>query len=297
MDDARAITWALGGSWHGSYGTAPCPICQPERRRDQRALSIADGHGGRLLLRCFKSACAFSDVMSAVGLRSGNWSPSDPAAAARRETERRAQAAKRAKLAHRLWREARGIEGTPAERYLRARGIRGTLPRALRYHPEAWHGPTAQRLPAMVAEVQGAGLPAVHRTFVAADGSGKATVRPAKLMLGSTSGGAVRLSDGPEPLVVCEGIETGLALLDGLAERRLRIWSALSTSGMRALRLPAQPGAIFIAPDGDRAGIEAAEALARRAAGEGWTARIMDPPGPGLDWADWVAARATEAAA
>ena len=40
MTDPRTITSALGGHWYGSYGTAPCPVCQPERRRDQAALTL-----------------------------------------------------------------------------------------------------------------------------------------------------------------------------------------------------------------------------------------------------------------
>ncbi len=39
MTDARALTQALGGRWHGHYGAAPCPVCQPERRKGQNALT------------------------------------------------------------------------------------------------------------------------------------------------------------------------------------------------------------------------------------------------------------------
>ena len=27
MTDARELTLALGGRFHGRYGTAPCPVC------------------------------------------------------------------------------------------------------------------------------------------------------------------------------------------------------------------------------------------------------------------------------
>lgn len=49
MTDARTLTLARGGRWHGRYGTVPCPICQPEARRGQDALTLADGRDGRLL--------------------------------------------------------------------------------------------------------------------------------------------------------------------------------------------------------------------------------------------------------
>jgi len=63
----REIITSLGGVWHGSYGTAACPCCQPERRRDQMALSICE-RGGTLLLRCHKSACTFKDITSLLGI-------------------------------------------------------------------------------------------------------------------------------------------------------------------------------------------------------------------------------------
>jgi hypothetical protein len=71
MTDARDLTLALGGRWHGRYGAAPCPICQPERRKGQNALTLADGRNGRLVLDCKKTACAFLDILAAAGVRSG----------------------------------------------------------------------------------------------------------------------------------------------------------------------------------------------------------------------------------
>ena len=87
MTDARSLTMALGGRWHGRYGTAPCPVCQPERRKDQNALTLADGRDGRLLASCKKSACAFSDIIRAAGIAPGEYQPPDPAILAQRERE------------------------------------------------------------------------------------------------------------------------------------------------------------------------------------------------------------------
>jgi hypothetical protein len=240
-----------------------------------------------LLAHCKKAGCRFEDILAAAGLRSGDTRAPDAATLARREAEARAEARRKAEQARRLWAEAQPIEGTPAARYLReARGIRfERLPRTLRYHPAAWHGPTARRWPALVAAVQGAGLPAVHRTFLRPDGSGKADIEPAKAMLGGTAGGAVRLMDGPGALVVAEGIETALAAWCLRGDATARAWAALSTSGLRALRLPPQPGRLCIAADGDAPGTAAAQALAERAHGLGWQVTIAAPPA-GRDWAD-----------
>lgn len=285
MTDARELTLALGGRWHSRYGAAPCPICQPEGRKGQNALTLADGTNGRLVLNCKKSACAFLDILAAAGLRLGDYAPPDAATLAQREREQKAKAEKRAAQAKRLWDEALPIKGTAAETYLRGRGITCPLPRTLRFHGACWHGPTARRYPALVAAVQGSGLPAVHRTYLRLDGACKADVEPAKAMLGATAGGAVRLCEGPGPLVVAEGIENGLSLLCGLLDGPATVWAALSTSGLRGLRLPAQFGRLTIACDGDGPGREAAHNLAERAHALGWQVSILDP-GDGADFND-----------
>ena len=295
MTDARTLTLSLGGKWYGRYGLTACPCCQPERRRDQAALSIRDGDGGRLLLRCHKAGCSFTDILAAAGIGPGEYRGPDPAEMARREAERHAEARRKAEQASRLWCEAQPIAGTPAARYLReARGIAlATLPAVLRFHPEAWHV-TARRYPALVALVEGGNGCAVHRTYLRPDGSGKAMVDPAKAMLGGTAGGAVRLTDGPGPLLVGEGIESTLAAFLLRRDATARAWAALSTSGLRGLRLPPQPGRLCIAPDGDAPGIGAAHALAERAHALGWQVTIAAPPA-GADWSDVLQGKAVAA--
>jgi hypothetical protein len=295
MTDAHALSLALGGRWHGRYGTAPCPVCQPERRRAQNGLTLADGRNGRLVLDCKKTACAFLDILAAAGIRSGDYRAPDPAILAQRELEAEAQAQHKAAQAKRLWNEAQPITGTAAETYLRGRGITCALPEVLRFHPECWHGPTARRWPALVALVEGGDGFALHRTYLRPDGSGKAGLDGGdKLMLGATTGGAVRLSGGPSRLVVAEGVESGLSLLCGLLDGPATIWAALSTSGLRGLRLPARPGRLTIATDGDKPGREAAHALAERAHGLGWHVSMLDP-GDGLDFNDILTRKAVAA--
>jgi hypothetical protein len=40
MMTAQILCTQLGGRWYGRYGAAPCPACQPERRKGQNALTI-----------------------------------------------------------------------------------------------------------------------------------------------------------------------------------------------------------------------------------------------------------------
>ena len=137
----------------------------------------------------------------------------------------------------------------------------------------------------MVALVEGSTGFAVHRTYLLPDGSGKALVEPAKAMLGSVTGGAVRLSEAHGPLVVAEGIETALSFASGLIEGPVTAWAALSTSGIRGLKLPTTQGRITVAPDGDAAGHAAATALAERAHALGWSVSLLSAP-EGYDWND-----------
>lgn len=187
MTDARSLTLALQGQWHGRYGAAPCPICQPERQKGQNALTLSDAPGGRLLAHCKKAGCSFVNLARALGLAPGDFTRLDPDELARAAAQAQAEAARRANQASNLWKRAVPIKGTPGETYLRSRGLE-MAPRTLRFHPLAWHRPTDQRLPAMVALVEGSDLPAVHRTWLKPDGSAKAEVEPAKAMLGSVQG-------------------------------------------------------------------------------------------------------------
>lgn len=293
MTDAKTLTTVLGGAWHSRYGVAPCPCCQPERRRDQSALTLADGADGRLLLNCKKSSCSFSDILAAAGLTSGDYTPPDPTEIARREAEAKAQAEKKARQAFALWKEAVPICGTPAETYLRGRGISCDLPDTLRFHPSAWH-PTAKRFPAMLALVEGGTGPAVHRTYLASNGSSKADVTPDKAMLGAVKGGAVRLTEAQGPLVVAEGIETALSLACGLLGTPATIWATLSTSGIRGVSLPAKPHRLTIATDGDAPGRDAGNSLAERATALGWSVSLLPAP-DGRDWNDILCMKGAEA--
>jgi hypothetical protein len=294
MTGARELTLALGGRWHGRYGAAPCPVCQPDRRRDQNALTLSDGGAG-LLLHCKRAGCDFCDILAAAGVMAGGYRAPDPADFAKRAAEAKVKAARRAEAAHQLWGESQPIDGTLAEAYLRGRGIACPSPDRLRFHPQCWHGPSGSRFPAMVALVEGGDGFAVHRTFLRPDGTGKAGLAGGdKLMLGATAGGAVRLSGGRSRLAITEGIESGLSLLCGLLAGPATVWAALSTSGMRSLRLPPVAGQLVIACDGDRPGREAAFVLASRANALGWEVSLIDP-GAGADFNDVLTGKAVAA--
>lgn len=282
---ARTITKALNGHWHGRYGLCLCPA---HANTKSPALSVSDGYDGRLLLRCH-AGCDFLSILDALkGLGliegSGHYAPPSYEEMEANRLKELEKAKKQEARALECWNTAKPIHGTLAETYLRSRSITSPIGESLQFHGSCWH-PTGQQLPAMVALVEGAERLAIHRTYLRADGMGKALIEPAKAMLGSVAGGAVRLSGGADKLIVCEGIETGLSLLSGLVRGSVSVWAALSTSGMKALTLPDNPAQLTIATDGDEAGRQAGHALATRATARGWKVSLLPAP-DSRDWND-----------
>src|SRR5262249_53564311 len=94
-----------------------------------------------------------------------------------------------------VWRGSRPITGTPAETYLRERGIRGQLPPTLRY-AVLKHTDTGLMLPTMIAPVQGPdrSIIGLHRTYLRADGRDKAPITKPRKMLGRYMTGAIRFA-------------------------------------------------------------------------------------------------------
>ena len=195
----------------------------------------------------------------------------------------------RARAALDIWRASRPATETPVEAYLRSRGLTLPLPSTLRFHDRLKHQ-SGGVWPAMVALVtRGSdGTPlGVHRTFLARDGAGKAPVEPTKMMLGPCRGGAVRLAEPGDPLMVGEGIETCFSAVQATGHPA---WAALSTSGIRALDLPDEAREVIVLADGDEPGEAAAREAALRWKREGRSVRIARPP-RGADFNDLLVGR------
>jgi hypothetical protein len=129
---------------------------------------------------------------------------------------------------------------------------------------------------------------AIHRTFLARNGNGKAPVDQTKMMLGPCRGGVVRLGQCGDVLMVGEGIETCLAAMQATGHAA---WAALSTSGLRTLDLPRGARDVIVLADGDEPGEAAAQDCARRWTREGRRVRIARPP-QGMDFNDLLKASA-----
>jgi len=218
------------------------------------------------------------------------------------------EAQKRRAQARALWFHAEPcIAGTPVEDYLKGRGLDlrelGRAPGALRFASACWNGERREALPAMVAAIAGPNGKhvATHRTWLERRSDGhwqKAALDRPKMVLGGFAGGCIRLWRGAsglalgvapegESAIVCEGIETGLALALACPERR--ILAAVSVSNMARLVLPPSITDVTIAGDNDgdnQAARRALEAACRAFAEQGRTVRLAIPEMTGADWND-----------
>jgi hypothetical protein len=184
--------------------------------------------------------------------------------------------------AARLFAASVPVAGTLADTYLRSRGLtQGGTTSALCFHPKCWHRDEGQTRsvprPALIAAVtDGAGaLQGVHRTWLAPDGQGKARVETQRRAMGHLLGNAVRLTPHDDIIVVGEGNETMLSLIEAVPG--LPVWAALSSGHLGAVLLPEGLQRLYIAIDRDPAGWAAAERLSARALDAGIAVRVLEP--------------------
>jgi putative DNA primase/helicase len=289
--NAETIASALGGHRAGKTWMARCPVHEDR----SPSLSITTGRDGKVLVRCH-AGCDQRDLIVAL-LQRGLWQTNGRVSRIafnhrhRLAEEPDADTLKRRAAALAIWQASQAAEGTPVATYLPSRGLDVPASPALRFHADLKH-PSGGVWPAMVALVTH-GITrspiAVHRTFLARDGGGKAPVSPAKMMLGPCRGGVVRLCEPGAVLMVGEGIETCLAAMQATGNAA---WAALSTSGLRSLDLPRDVRDVIVLADGDDPGEAAALDCARRLQREGRRVRIARPP-QGMDFNDLLRAAPT----
>ena len=282
MPTVEHLAKVLAGQRVGAGWMARCP----GHDDTDPSLSIQIGRYGNVLVHCH-AGCAQLHVIAALRAL-GLWGdqaernhhtpkPFRPARldvtdSARRET------------ALSIWHASRPASGTVVQTYLVGRGLRIPVPAALRFHRRLRH-PSGLAWPGMVALVT-AGInatpQAVHRTFLACDGAGKAPVMPEKMMLGPCRGGVVRLGTPGDVLMVGEGIETCLSAMVATGHVA---WAALSASGLRVLDLPPYARDVIVLADGNDVGDSAARACALRWSAEGRKVRLAHAP-RGTDFND-----------
>ena len=211
----KKIALALGGRRAGRGWLALCPAHDDS----QPSFSISESEDGRVLVHCF-AGCSQERVIAELraldlwkqanlctrtrpmplGCRGHAPDPSD---------------ARRTEVALAIWRSTTLLERTPVEVYLATRGLDLPTLQTVRFHKDLRH-PSGGNWPAMIALVTRGtdNIPmAVHRTWLAGNGLGKAPVEPQRAMLGPCRGGAVRLAPPGPIMMIGEGIENAGSFL------------------------------------------------------------------------------------
>ena len=202
-----------------------------------------------------------------------------------------------------MWLHARpDVLDTPVDSYLKNRGIdlraMGHVPGVLRFAPDLWHAGAHMNLPAMVAAITGPDgrHAATHRTWLERSGGAWIKARltingkpDSKKVLGSFPGGCIRLWKGAsgkslkaappgDPVVIAEGIETSLSIVQAIPE--IRVLCGVSQGSMANVELPPQIGTVILALDNDKkpAAEQNAARLVNRWMERGFDVRIARSP-------------------
>jgi hypothetical protein len=233
------------------------------------SLSIRDGNRG-VCIHCF-AGCHPADVYRAIRrldaklLEPGNTAPEPVKGSSEYERRQHDKAAW-------LWSQRRPLAGSIAERYLRqTRRYSGLLPttlaflppRKLEQHPAliVAFGLVGESEPGVLATPLD--VTSVHLTLLKRDGSDKANVKPAKLIIGRPLGRPIVLAPPNDllGLAVCEGLEDGLTVHEATG---LGAWAAGAAGFMPKLAdtVPHYIEAVTIFAHPDAAGERGARQLA-----------------------------------
>jgi putative DNA primase/helicase len=178
---------------------------------------------------------------------------------------------------------------TPADRYLKGRGIDISVLNDLYYHRKLWHSETGTSPPAMVGLFRDVSdnVTAIHRTWlrITADEVIKAGVSPNKMFLGPAKGCSIHLAPAAPEMVIGEGIESTASAMKRYG---LPGWAAGSTSFMEEMMLPDLVREVLITADNDAsgAGERAAIKAAHRFMVGGRRVEVVMPSEVGTDFND-----------
>jgi putative DNA primase/helicase len=209
--DAERLAKALGAVRSGRQWKCKC-VSHEDR---SPSMIIFDGRTGAVQVRCM-AGCEPADIIAVLKSR-GLWhsekleQTSSPRKSVSHETGSRHEQQMRV-LARCVFDEAKPLTGTLAQTYFDSRDlwcVARDIP-DIRFHPACPRAGGEQ--PAIVIamrSIQSHAVTAVQRIFLTRgarkDGKG--------MMLGTASGAAMQLQSRGPTLNICEGLETGLAII------------------------------------------------------------------------------------
>lgn len=304
----------------------PCPV--HGGKDGYRTFPDVAETGGSVCNTCGIHADGFATLMWATGmgfketisevkayLRLGTSKPLPARVVKRVEKSDKKEDEKLRLSLNRVWNESiqiRERDAEPARLYLARRGISISPPESLRFHPSLPYYDGKERIgdyPAIISMVSGAQGNAVtiHRIYLTQDGNKAQVKAPKKLMMYPSDrkivGGAIRVSPAARKsstLLVAEGVETTLAVIEGTREAEFPVWSTVNALLMENFVPPEWTTRVIIFGDKDLPteqhpkghGQEAAKKLVQRLWQRGIQASAIIPAGeipPGeksLDWLD-----------
>jgi hypothetical protein len=298
MSSAAAIAQALADARkvhrnkRGWFATYCC--CHEDR---SPSLCIADGDRVPLVVKCH-AGCDPGDVLAELrrrgllysnGVRSGT--------APVRAPEPRRPGKHDGDLWRRIWKQSVAAVGTPVEVYLGRRKLAPPLDAAqvLRFHPHCVFGKNEQgwvHTPAMVALVRNVTTDApqaMHRTAVNSSGRKVEVNGHDRMALGPVKSGAIKLTADAHvtyALGIAEGIETALSLARLPEWQGLPVWSLINAEGIKSFPVLRGIETLVIAVDHDKAGEDAALAVAERWRSGGREVLLVEATRPGSDLND-----------
>lgn len=303
-DPGDSLKVNLRGATVGLWTDFAAPVGAPDRAGNilQLIAAVRFGHN-------FGDACSWARSFLGLDHLDPARLAAEKARASRAATRSAEQAQEKAernrRKAHELYLNALPIGGTPVETYLisRALDFRAAeleLPTALRFRQNVYCAEVRGELPAMVAPIVGLDgrHRGTHRTWLNADGTGKALLLEAKKSLGRFQGGFIPLWKGEHqcsmgklppgtPIYVSEGIEDALSAV--LAKPSIRCIAAVSLSNIGSLELPEHcPIHLLAQRDEKQQAIDAFEASVGRLQDRGHQVFLIWPPAGAKDYNEWL---------
>lgn len=265
--ELRFLVHQLGGRWSGNTALCLCPA------HDDRTPSLSIRQGDRGILVTCHAGCDARDVLRELSCiaRIPKFDP----LAIQRTPDRTA-------TPHLdLWRQARAIENTLAERYVRETRQISTPLKDIRFHAKCprGQGPFTRFEPALIVAMRRAGeLAAIQRIFL-----DPATANyTAKLCLGSAIGAAWTNGSPARTVGICEGFETAAAYtsLTGI-----QAWATMGAKRFHQVDIPTSVETVILLADNDPEGRRAQRRALETYVRPGLTLETEWPPGRMNDWA------------
>lgn len=215
------------------------------------------------------------------------WSPAERAKA---QAEQRLEDLAKEQDARLFYKESRPIAGTPGEVYHRARGITIQPPEHVRFGMvPSWRNPDTgewgRKRPAIICGAQDAtgAVVGIQRVFFKNDDP-RLGKKDCKLSLGTIRGSALRLAPAEDTIIMAEGPEDGLSIMQ--EGPGLPVWVPFGTSMMPQVKFPPVVRRVIVAGQNNTAGRIAANKAAVALADLGLNVSFAWPDARFDDWND-----------